>query len=55
MTCTLYQGMIIYFFSVTKDTLPVSVVPDGYVQVGKIVYNPKEVLGHGCEGTFVYK
>jgi len=30
-------------------------VPDGYVQVGKIVYNPKEVLGHGCEGTFVYK
>ncbi|XP_060605820.1 serine/threonine-protein kinase/endoribonuclease IRE1-like [Ruditapes philippinarum] len=30
-------------------------VPDGHVQVGKIVYNPKEVLGHGCEGTFVYK
>ncbi|XP_076074287.1 serine/threonine-protein kinase/endoribonuclease IRE1-like [Mytilus galloprovincialis] len=30
-------------------------VPDGHVQVGKIVYNPKAVLGHGCEGTFVYK
>ncbi|WAQ95754.1 ERN1-like protein [Mya arenaria] len=30
-------------------------LPDGYVQVGKVVYNPKEVLGHGCEGTFVYK
>ncbi|KAL4240931.1 Serine/threonine-protein kinase/endoribonuclease IRE1 [Mactra antiquata] len=30
-------------------------IPNGYVQVGKIVYNPKEVLGHGCEGTFVYK
>ncbi|KAK3089270.1 hypothetical protein FSP39_002213 [Pinctada imbricata] len=30
-------------------------VPEGYFQVGKIVYNPKEVLGHGCEGTFVYR
>ena len=33
----------------------ISAVPKGYVQVGKIVYNPKDVLGHGCEGTFVYR
>jgi len=33
----------------------ISAIPDGHVQVGKILYNPKEVLGHGCEGTFVYK
>ncbi|KAL3877911.1 hypothetical protein ACJMK2_035553 [Sinanodonta woodiana] len=30
-------------------------VPQGYFQVGKIFYNPKDVLGHGCEGTFVYR
>ena len=23
--------------------------------VGKIAFNPKEVLGHGSEGTFVYR
>ena len=33
----------------------VSEVPEGYFQAGKIVYNPKDVLGHGCEGTFVYR
>lgn len=27
----------------------------GYVQVGKILFNPLEILGKGCEGTFVYK
>ncbi|KAK3586701.1 hypothetical protein CHS0354_039173 [Potamilus streckersoni] len=30
-------------------------VPQGFFQVGKIFYNPKDVLGHGCEGTFVYR
>lgn len=30
-------------------------VPDGHYQVGKIFYNPKCVLGHGCEGTIVYR
>lgn len=43
----LFQSMLAVHF--------VSAVPDGYVHIGKIVYNPKEVLGHGCEGTFVYK
>ena len=27
----------------------ISAVPKGYVQVGKIVYNPKDILGHGCK------
>ncbi|XP_062617880.1 serine/threonine-protein kinase/endoribonuclease IRE1-like [Saccostrea cucullata] len=30
-------------------------VPEGHYQVGKIFYNPKCVLGHGCEGTIVYR
>ncbi|XP_038069445.1 serine/threonine-protein kinase/endoribonuclease IRE1-like [Patiria miniata] len=30
-------------------------VPEGYTKVGKIMFNPKEILGQGCEGTFVYK
>lgn len=28
---------------------------DGKFQVGKICYNNKELLGKGCEGTFVFK
>ncbi|BFZ17659.1 hypothetical protein BsWGS_20698 [Bradybaena similaris] len=28
--------------------------PNGLVKVGKIAFNPKKKLGHGCEGTFVY-
>ncbi|XP_030373454.1 serine/threonine-protein kinase/endoribonuclease IRE1 isoform X1 [Scaptodrosophila lebanonensis] len=28
---------------------------DGHVRVGKICFNPNEVLGKGCEGTFVFK
>ena len=30
-------------------------IPEGYTKVGKIMFNPKEILGQGCEGTFVYK
>jgi serine/threonine-protein kinase/endoribonuclease IRE1 len=30
-------------------------VVDGLVHVGKIQYDPKAVLGRGCEGTVVYK
>ncbi|XP_046337204.2 serine/threonine-protein kinase/endoribonuclease IRE1-like [Haliotis rufescens] len=29
--------------------------PQGHYKVGKIIFNPKNVLGHGCEGTFVYR
>jgi len=28
---------------------------DGTVRVGNIFFDPKEILGKGCEGTFVYK
>ena len=28
---------------------------DGQVKIGKIVYDPNKLLGHGCQGTFVYK
>lgn len=28
---------------------------DGLVKIGKVTYDPKQVLGHGCAGTFVYK
>ena len=31
------------------------VIPEGHYMVGKILFNPQEILGHGCEGTFVYK
>ncbi|XP_041362995.1 serine/threonine-protein kinase/endoribonuclease IRE1-like [Gigantopelta aegis] len=30
-------------------------LPPGFIKVGKIIFNPKNVLGHGCEGTFVYR
>ncbi|XP_052262641.1 serine/threonine-protein kinase/endoribonuclease IRE1-like [Dreissena polymorpha] len=39
----------------SSELLKYDTIPEGYLQVGKIIYNPKEVLGHGCEGTFVYK
>lgn len=30
-------------------------LPEGHVRVGKITFDPKDVLGQGCEGTFVYR
>ncbi|CAD6191734.1 unnamed protein product [Caenorhabditis auriculariae] len=30
-------------------------LPDGWMNVGKLQYNPTEVLGRGCEGTVVYR
>jgi hypothetical protein len=30
-------------------------VGGGIVQVGKITFNTHEILGNGCEGTFVFK
>lgn len=30
-------------------------IDEGLVKVGKIIFDPKKVLGKGCEGTFVYK
>lgn len=28
---------------------------DELIEIGKITFNPREVLGKGCEGTFVFK
>lgn len=28
---------------------------NGLIKIGKILYDPKQKLGHGCDGTFVYK
>ncbi|XP_018329756.1 serine/threonine-protein kinase/endoribonuclease IRE1 isoform X2 [Agrilus planipennis] len=44
--------------SSTKNGLVTAVaeeLPNGLVQVGKITFHPEELLGKGCEGTFVYK
>uniref|UniRef100_A0A7I4Y3A0 non-specific serine/threonine protein kinase n=1 Tax=Haemonchus contortus TaxID=6289 RepID=A0A7I4Y3A0_HAECO len=30
-------------------------VEDGWMKVGKLLYNPSEILGRGCEGTVVYR
>lgn len=30
-------------------------LPDGLVRVGKITFHPEQLLGKGCEGTFVYR
>lgn len=30
-------------------------LPNGSVKVGKITFDPTQLLGKGCEGTFVYK
>lgn len=28
---------------------------DGVVRIGKITFKPDELLGKGCDGTFVYR
>ncbi|XP_050310961.1 serine/threonine-protein kinase/endoribonuclease IRE1-like isoform X1 [Anthonomus grandis grandis] len=30
-------------------------LPGGLVKVGKIIFHPEQLLGKGCEGTFVYR
>lgn len=30
-------------------------LPNGLVKVGKITFHPEQLLGKGCEGTFVYR
>lgn len=33
----------------------VEVLPDGSFSIGKIMFRTNEILGKGCEGTFVFK
>ena len=37
-----------------SHSLPI-ILNDDLLRIGKITYNTREVLGHGCSGTFVYK
>ncbi|CAL1530820.1 unnamed protein product [Lymnaea stagnalis] len=37
-----------------RNTTSAIANPDGFIRVGQIIFNPKHVLGHGCEGTFVF-
>lgn len=30
-------------------------LPDGVTRVGKITFTPDQLLGKGCDGTFVYR
>uniref|UniRef100_A0A915PLR1 non-specific serine/threonine protein kinase n=1 Tax=Setaria digitata TaxID=48799 RepID=A0A915PLR1_9BILA len=30
-------------------------LPDGWLRAGNIMYNPEDRLGHGCEGTVVFR
>ena len=39
----------------SSNMLVTEIIADGQVKIGKIVYDPKQLLGHGCQGTFVYK
>ncbi len=41
--------------SSSTHSLDPSEIPQGFSAVGKVVFNPQLVLGHGCEGTIVYK
>ncbi|CAJ0564602.1 unnamed protein product, partial [Mesorhabditis spiculigera] len=41
--------------SVQTSRHSIDEVPDGWFAVGKVHYDPQQVLGRGCEGTVVYK
>lgn len=41
--------------SIHSFLLSLSEDEDGLVHVGKIMFDPKEILGRGCEGTTVFK
>ena len=46
--------------SISSPDLPTAEAPpppssNGFVSVGKISFNLKDVIGKGCEGTFVYR
>lgn len=39
----------------SPDMAMIEELPDGIVRIGKITFKPDELLGKGCDGTFVYK
>lgn len=48
------QGSVNSITSYEITASPVE-LPDGSIKVGNISFDPGQVLGKGCEGTFVYK
>ena len=38
-----------------RTSIPEVDPKNGQIKIGKITYDPKQVIGHGCAGTFVYK
>lgn len=42
-------------FTDRNDVFVLSEEDSNIVRVGNITFRPKEVLGHGAEGTIVYK
>ncbi|GFU30960.1 hypothetical protein NPIL_601761 [Nephila pilipes] len=61
--CFLFLGIIlsvvVYFYIQAKkgsvNTSAHEIGSDELIHVGKISFNPIDVLGHGCYGTFVYR
>jgi len=45
----LLSAAIGFFFSSNKG------IPDGYKNIGNILYDENHELGEGCEGTYVFK
>lgn len=60
LCCT--TGLVVYFqtrndLSTRKKIYQTDVeeLPDGFLQIGKITFDPNAILGHGCEGTIVFR
>lgn len=43
------------FGNASGDCSPLELLDNGDTKVGKIQFNPNDLLGKGCEGTFVFK
>ncbi|XP_056629573.1 serine/threonine-protein kinase/endoribonuclease IRE1 isoform X2 [Diorhabda sublineata] len=41
--------------NVTNVTALAEELPNGTVKIGKITFSPDQILGKGCDGTFVYR
>uniref|UniRef100_T1INI5 non-specific serine/threonine protein kinase n=1 Tax=Strigamia maritima TaxID=126957 RepID=T1INI5_STRMM len=42
-------------FSNGENATSCDVLSNGHMKIGKIVFDPKDIIGKGCEGTFVYR
>ncbi|XP_023221342.1 serine/threonine-protein kinase/endoribonuclease IRE1-like [Centruroides sculpturatus] len=60
LCCT--TGLVVYYRTRINQTsnkyayrTDVEELPEGFLRIGKITFDPNSVLGHGCEGTIVYR